>query len=247
MPPASTVLHVDDDPELLARSSSVLGSDGRFEVLTAASAGDGMELLSENRVDCVIGDSVRTPDGDLFVTVVAREYPDVPVILFTSTALPALADDLPSGSLPEYVRKTGPDDVRALLTHLSRLVEESPSLDVVPERTTDERTATDTDPAPSPVPDLGPAWTVVGLHDWDGPEELTASIVAALAGLTDTAVEDLPALYHEIDPEAVAGVVRPRSDGTPRHGVTVRFSYLGYDCLVTGGGAIAVRASSDGT
>jgi CheY-like chemotaxis protein len=259
MSATTTVLHVDDDPALLDLSSSVLANDGRFEAITATSAADGLDRLAEHQIDCVVSDSVQFPDGNAFVTVVGREYPEVPVVLFTAKEPAAVADELGGESVNEYVRKAGRNDFTLLLTHLSRVVDDSPTPDLIgsPDSAVDtnagSETASDvdtgtaadeTDTASARVPDLGPKWRVVGLHDWDDSEELTASVVAAIAGLTDTDVEDLPPLYPAVDPEAVAGVVCPRSDGTFRHGVRVRFPYVGYDCVVTGGGAVAVREAS---
>jgi CheY-like chemotaxis protein len=252
----TTVLHVDDDPTFLELSSSILGNDGRFETITATSASDGLERLSDRDIDCVVSDSVQFPDGRAFVNVVGREYPELPVILFTAGEPAAVADELTGESVTEYVRKAGANDFEILLTHLSRVVDDSPALDLIgsPDSAVDTDAASETasgvdtdtaadgtDTASARVPDLGPEWRVVGLHNWDDPEELTASVVAAIAGLTDTDVEELPPLYPTVDPEAVAAVVCPQSDGSYRHGVRVQFPYVGYGCLVTGSGAVAVR------
>jgi CheY-like chemotaxis protein len=251
MSATTTVLHVDDDAELLSLSSSVLAADDRFEAITATSATEGLSQLAEQRIDCVVSDSVRCPDGEAFVTAVGREYPEIPVILFTGKEPTMVADELRGESVTEYVRKAGENDFQILLTHLSRVADDSPSLDVggrtdrdltADEQSTAATANTDaTADNTTAIPDLGSDWSVVGLHDWEDPEELTASVVAAVAALTNTEMEELPPLYPKVDPEAVAGVVCPRTDGRYRHGVQVRFPYVGYDCLVTGGGAVAVR------
>lgn len=257
----TTVLHVDDDPELLALSSSVLATDSRFEAITATSATEGLSRLAEQRVDCVVSDSVQCPDGDAFVNAVEREYADVPVILFTAKSPSEVADELERTSATEYVRKAGENDFEMLLTHLSRVAADSSSLDGDEDPTESEQSAASVPSADvsadgtmadgttadgtmadgTSIPNLGSGWSVVGLHDWEDPEELTASVVAAIAALTNTETEELPPLYPRIDPEAVAGVVCPRSNGDYRHGVQVRFPYVGYECAVTGGGAVAVR------
>jgi CheY-like chemotaxis protein len=252
MSTTTTVLHVDDDPELLALTSSVLARDGRFEVFTAESASEGLTRLSENGVDCVISDSVRLPDDEAFVSRVGRDYPDLPVILFTAKSAAGVTDELRHESVTEYVRKAGTNDFETLLGHLSRVVGDLTALDEADgsgetgdgetDSAVSDRPATD--PSGRVIPNLGSEWTVVGLHDWADPDELTTAVVAAMAGLTDTEMQALPPLYQEVDPEAVADVVCPRSDGSYRHAVQVRFPYAGYDCLVTGGGAVAVRDSS---
>jgi CheY-like chemotaxis protein len=276
MSATTTVLHVDDDPELLELTSSVFARDGRFEAITAESANEGLARLSETSVDCVVSDSVRLPNGEAFVSTVDREYPDLPVILFTAKSAAEVTDELRGESVTEYVRKAGANDFETLLAHLSRVVDTrsdragdgadgTGATDAETEEADRSERADGTDPtaewpvaagdtatglgAPSDpsvrvVPDLGPEWTVVGLHDWADPEELTMSVVAAMAGITDTEIEDLPSLYREVDPEAVADVVCPRSDGSYRHGVQVRFPYVGFECAVTGSGAVAVRESS---
>ncbi|MFC5368535.1 HalOD1 output domain-containing protein [Salinirubrum litoreum] len=268
MSATTTVLHVDDDPELLALTSSVLDRDGRFEAITAESASEGLRRLSETSVDCVISDSVRLPDGETFASTVGRDYPDLPVILFTAKSATEVTDELRGGSVTEYVRKAGANDFETLLAHLSRVVGDRAPPDTADDsdetagetdgtatggatETTAEWSVAETDTATDPdassdppvrvIPDLGPEWTVVGFHDWEDPEELTTSVVAAVAGIADTEMETLPSLYHEVDPEAVADVVCPRSDGSYRHGVQVRFHYIGFECAVTGSGAVAVR------
>jgi CheY-like chemotaxis protein len=247
MTATTTVLHVDDDPELLGLSSSVLQNDGRFEAITAGSAAEGLERLSETSVDCVVSDSVQFPDGEAFVNVVGREYPEVPVILFTARDPDSVADELRGESVTEYVRKADANVFNTLLGHLARVADDSSPLgpaadDLAASGAEHAGAATDeTNGASVHLPDLGPEWRIVGLHDWADPEDFTASVVAAIAGLTDTEMEELPPLYPTVDPEAVADVVCPQSDGSYRHGVRVQFPYVGYDCLVTGSGAVAVR------
>lgn len=81
-----TVLVVDDDPLILRVVSTVLDLE-EFHVITAASAGEAIELLSSSRPDLVVSD-IMMPDMDGFeLCEHIRRDPDtakLPIILLTA-------------------------------------------------------------------------------------------------------------------------------------------------------------------
>jgi CheY-like chemotaxis protein len=90
------VLHADDDPELLDLSRRLLGRDGDDGTLTtstATTAEEAVDVLRSDDVDCLVSDSMTTPDGEPLVGVARREFPDVGVVMFTGHDEPAGADD----------------------------------------------------------------------------------------------------------------------------------------------------------
>src|SRR5574343_1071311 len=73
--PETTVLLVDDEPAILSALRRLLRPDG-YNILTAESGREGLELLSEYPVDLVISD-MRMPEmnGAQFLEKVRHDYP----------------------------------------------------------------------------------------------------------------------------------------------------------------------------
>jgi DNA-binding NtrC family response regulator len=87
------LLIVDDEPDLLVSTRSLFEATFEgLEVLTAASAEEGLAILHERRPDVIISD-YRMPgmDGLQFLGEAERLYPDVPRIMITAFAEPTLA------------------------------------------------------------------------------------------------------------------------------------------------------------
>lgn len=78
------ILAIDDEPSVTGSIELILGEAG-FEVLTAPSFADAVEILKETQVDLVITD-LRLPDGTGIdvITHVKKGTPDVEVILMTA-------------------------------------------------------------------------------------------------------------------------------------------------------------------
>lgn len=72
-----TILYIDDEEINLRLFRSTFRRD--FDILTARTAMEGMEILSENSIDLIITDQ-RMPDvtGVEFLKMVQQKYPGIP-------------------------------------------------------------------------------------------------------------------------------------------------------------------------
>ena len=92
------MLVVDDDAGVREFCRDLLSSHG-YLPLVAASPSDAVPLLSEEgqEIDIVILDyATASMNGISFVASIKRRYPNLPVILFTSSVL--TSEDLPGGA-----------------------------------------------------------------------------------------------------------------------------------------------------
>lgn len=229
-----TVLHVDDDPEVLRLSARLLGrADGGppVDVLTAESASEGLRALDARSVDCVVSDSVTLPDGDPFVVAARRRDADLPIVLFTAKNLGDVAGDVAEGRVNAYHHKANGGDLEPLRCQIRSLVDRD-----------GDRPAADAEGPPSPLPSpLGADWDIVGRHDWTGDRELGTTVVEALATHRGADPEALDSLYESVDADALAGLLEPTPSGRARSGTQVRFPHLDYEVAVTADGVVAVR------
>jgi CheY-like chemotaxis protein len=100
------VLHVDDNPDFLETSATVLertASD--LEVVTATSPDAGLDVLEREAIDCIVSD-YRMPetDGLAFLDAVRESYPDVPFVLFTGCGSERIASRAISAGITVYLR-----------------------------------------------------------------------------------------------------------------------------------------------
>lgn len=80
------VLFVDDEPSLLESVRIALRHEP-FEVLTASSATEALELLERIRVDAVVSDEYMPgTSGSVFLGIVRREHPRVVRMMLTGKA-----------------------------------------------------------------------------------------------------------------------------------------------------------------
>jgi two-component system, NtrC family, response regulator len=82
----STVLVVDDEKNYLVVIEDLLSDEG-YEVLTASSASEALEMLENTPVDCVLSD-IKMPgiSGIDLLDKIKEQDPDLPVILMTAFA-----------------------------------------------------------------------------------------------------------------------------------------------------------------
>src|SRR5579872_6783431 len=91
---AAKILCIDDDDLGLEIRRLVLESEG-YETLTATSGPDGLSVLAEHAVDCVVLD-FRMPemDGSAVAIEIKRNWPQLPVIMFSG-----YPDEIPAETL----------------------------------------------------------------------------------------------------------------------------------------------------
>jgi DNA-binding NtrC family response regulator len=110
------ILIVDDEPEILYSLRGLLRRD--FDVNTATSAYEGLQLLRRQPVHVILTDQ-RMPDttGVEFLKQVRAEYPAAIRLIFTGYAdLKAVIDAINEGSVYRYLTKPwDPDELQAVL------------------------------------------------------------------------------------------------------------------------------------
>jgi len=231
-----TVLHVDDDADVLDLSSDWAGARDEVTWLTATDPDAGMELLATRDVDCLVSDSFRTDDGELFATRAAAARPDLPVVLFSSKPRDDFDREI-EASRVQYVKKGSDDPFRMLLDRVLELADSSPlslaTVDVAP------RVATRADG--SDTPETGEHWVPIARFQPDGRDNLSTVIVSAVEEHTGRDATEFPPLYDSVDADALAALCR-RPDGSSRDDVQVRFSYADLELAVTGSGLVLVRS-----
>lgn len=226
-----TVLHVDDDPDVLDLSSDWAGGRDEFDWLTTTDPDTGMELLSARDVDCLVSDSFRTPDGDPFVTRAADAFSDLSVVLFTSMARADLDPEIEASDV-QYVQKGSGDPFDTLFDRVLTLAGPvSPPTDVAPRATMRDGRGDDT----------ADGWVPIARYRADERDDLATVIVSAVEEYTGRDATEFPPLYEAIDADALEALCY-RPNGEPRSGVQVRFYYADRELAVTSDGLVLVRS-----
>ena len=120
------ILHVDDDSSFLELCAEFLAQeDDRFVIDTATSPDDGIELLENRSVDCVISDyQMPETDGIEFLESVRETNPELPFILFTGEGSETVASDAISAGATDYLQKqTGTEQYQLLTNRVINAVE----------------------------------------------------------------------------------------------------------------------------
>lgn len=120
------VLHVDDESEFTDVTRTYLERDNeRFEVLAATSADEGLSVLEQRPIDCIVSDyDMPAEDGLAFLEAVRAEHPDLPFILFTGKGSEEIASEAISAGVSDYLEKTGhTDQYTVLANRITNLVE----------------------------------------------------------------------------------------------------------------------------
>jgi PAS domain S-box-containing protein len=117
--PETRVLHVDDDPAFADLAADILERQrASLVVETATSAAEGLEVLADGTVDCVVSDyDMPGQNGIEFLETVREEYPDLPFILFTGKGSEEVAGEAISAGVTDYLQKDGGTDQYALLAN----------------------------------------------------------------------------------------------------------------------------------
>jgi DNA-binding NtrC family response regulator len=217
MPETISILHVDDEPDVLELSTQLLERrDPRISVTTAGNGSDGLTALENNRVDCIVSDSVRLPDGESFVEAASRRT-DAPIVLFTAKEWAEISSDAVAAEVAEYVRKADTADYKDVLRHVLRL------------------TSRDRD-------DHSEA-RLIGSHDFGSNGELGVSIVRAVHDVAGGDIDDYEPLFDAVDPDALETLLASSADRHEADGIEISFSYHGFDLSVRADGSITTTTS----
>jgi response regulator RpfG family c-di-GMP phosphodiesterase len=107
-----TLLLVDDEGNIIKALSRLLRRDG-YQILTACSGAEGLELLEQNTVGVIITDQ-RMPQmtGSEFLFQVKERYPDtVRIVLSGYTELRSITDAINQGAIYKFLTKPWDDQL----------------------------------------------------------------------------------------------------------------------------------------
>jgi PAS domain S-box-containing protein len=101
------VLHVDDAPDFAEIVKEFLERETeKLTIRSATTIDDGVSILHEERIECVVSDyDFPTRDGLEFLEVVRDEYPELPFILFTGKGSETIASRAISAGVTDYLQK----------------------------------------------------------------------------------------------------------------------------------------------
>lgn len=113
------VLHVDDEPDFPAVAADYLERENsRFQVETATSAAEGLDILDQTEIDCIVSDyDMPGANGIDFLQSVRSEFPDLPFILFTGKGTEEVASRAISAGVTDYLQKEGGSDQFTVLAN----------------------------------------------------------------------------------------------------------------------------------
>ncbi|PCJ26642.1 MAG: sigma-54-dependent Fis family transcriptional regulator [SAR86 cluster bacterium] len=114
------ILIVEDDPNLRDALYDTLALSN-YQVITAASAEDALQLLDSKTISLIISD-VQMPgiDGHEFLKISKRQYPDTPFVLITAFGnIPKAVEAIKNGAA-DYVIK--PFEAEVLIEMVTRLL-----------------------------------------------------------------------------------------------------------------------------
>lgn len=240
-----TVLHVDDDPEMLALSVATFRQLDDISLLTATTASEALEVVSTQCIDCVVSDSLVLPDGVPLIEAVRRKDDDVPIVLFTAKDWADVADVASSARVTEFVQKAGADDFSTVLQHVGKLVQRDSDESFGPDESALAEALADHASASSDASfALGDDWELVG--QWLGDDELGIVVIEAVEAHAGLPAIENP-LYEYIDADALEALLRPVLEDEARPGIEVRFPYGDFQLAVTSTGDIFARPEPDET
>ncbi|WP_336025167.1 hybrid sensor histidine kinase/response regulator [Halobellus salinisoli] len=113
------VLHVDDEPGLVDMAATFLErEDNRIDVRTANSPTDGLEILGDYELDCIVSDyDMPQTNGIEFLEAVREEYPELPFILYTGKGSEEIASEAISSGVTDYLQKESGTSQYTVLAH----------------------------------------------------------------------------------------------------------------------------------
>jgi PAS domain S-box-containing protein len=131
------VLHVDDDPSFAELVATFLANeDERMSVRSATSAAEGLALLDEVDVDCVVSDyDMPGQNGIEFLETVRERHGPLPFVLYTGKGSEEVASEAISAGVTDYLQKeTGTDQYALLANRIGNAVSARRSANEAEER-----------------------------------------------------------------------------------------------------------------
>ena len=120
-----TLLLVDDEPNIVSALKRLLRRDG-YQILTANSGAEGLEVLAANEVDVIVSDQ-RMPGmiGADFLRAAKELYPDtIRIMLSGYTELQSVTDAVNEGAIYKFLTKPWDDEqLRGHIAEAFRLKE----------------------------------------------------------------------------------------------------------------------------
>jgi len=120
------VLHVDDESSIRELTATFLERENdQISVQTATSPDEGLRLLAESEIDCIVSDyQMPEMNGIEFLEVVTEHHPNIPFILYTGKGSEEVASEAISAGVTDYLQKeTGTDDYTLLANRIVHAVD----------------------------------------------------------------------------------------------------------------------------
>ncbi|MCW4024744.1 MAG: response regulator [Candidatus Bathyarchaeota archaeon] len=120
------VLHIDDDPTILAISKMILESDNRFQVETATSVQEAFKKLAQQPFQAIISDyEMPKKDGLQFLEELRKQKNEIAFVMFTGRGREEVAVKALNLGADRYINKNGdPETVYCELSYaLTKIIE----------------------------------------------------------------------------------------------------------------------------
>jgi len=116
----ATIVVIDDDIHILELTALILSRRG-YQVFTAATAGDGMDIIAVQKPELVLLDYMMPAmDGLSALREIRTRFPDSYVVMFTGKGSEEIAVELMKGGASEYILK--PFNNRDLVERLDNVL-----------------------------------------------------------------------------------------------------------------------------
>ncbi len=122
-----SVLHIDDEPSFSDMVATFLErEDDRFTVQTATSPDEGLDILANSSLDCIVSDyEMPQMDGLEVLKEVREKHPDLPFILYTGKGSEEIASEAVSAGVTDYLQKgSGTSQYTVLANRIINAVEQ---------------------------------------------------------------------------------------------------------------------------
>ena len=227
-----TVLHVDDNPQFRDLAKTYLErGDPALSVISEPSAGDGLEQLAQQAVDCVVSDyEMGDTDGLEFLRAVRAEYSALPFILYTGKGSEEIAAQAVNAGVDAYYQKEiGTGQYTVLSKHINTLVEKHRAEQRLDHLEREQH-----------IGDGGLKAVAEGGTE-EHPDSMSMAVMKAVAareGIDPVALT--PPFADVINPDAVDALFTPEPGGTDQALESLTLTYRGYTITIDSGGQVVL-------